>query len=311
MRLSRYTSLAASVALVQAQGSCRFGNGTLLPDTSEWNIYQPCPGDDGPGTICCALNRSQPPWGNFSLGATRDDCLPNGLCQNRITTNEGARVTTFFIDYCTENGQDGSEGKCINVCPFASQELTAKITPCDGTANSTEWCCGADTACCKSRSGVVKLDQVLGQVSSSTSIQSSTATSSASTASGTAIGSTTSQASASASAGSAGTNESNASTSSSSKGLSGGAIAGIVIGAIAGIALIAAALFFARRASQKKRAANMGNVGNVGIMTSQPVAEMPYSPGAQELPPTVKYAHVAEAPGSPPSELHGDVPTHR
>lgn len=81
-----------------------------------------------------------------------------------------------------------------------------------------------------------------------------------------------------------------------------------MIGAIAGIALIAAALFFARRASQKKRAANMDNMGN---MTSQPVAELPYSSGPQELPPTVKYAHVAEVPGSPPSELHGDVPTHK
>lgn len=95
MRLSRYISLAASIALVRAQGSCRFGNGTLLPDEPAWNIYQPCPNDDGPGTICCALNRSQPPWGNFSLGPTRDDCLPNGLCQNRITTSEGERVTTF------------------------------------------------------------------------------------------------------------------------------------------------------------------------------------------------------------------------
>jgi hypothetical protein len=78
-----------------------------------------------------------------------------------------------------------------------------------------------------------------------------------------------------------------------------------VIGAIAGIALIAAALFFARRASQKKRAANMGN------MTSQPVAELPHSSAPHELPPTVKYAHVAEAPGAQPIELHGDVPSHK
>lgn len=84
-----------------------------------------------------------------------------------------------------------------------------------------------------------------------------------------------------------------------------------MIGAIAGIALIAAALFFARRASQKKRAANMGNMDNMGNMTSQPVAELPYSSAAHELPPTVKYAHVAEVSGAQPSELHGDVPTHK
>jgi hypothetical protein len=42
-----------------------------------------------------------------------------------------------------------------------------------------------------------------------------------------------------------------------SSGLSGGAIAGIVIGAVAGLALLAAAIFFARRASIYKKQANV------------------------------------------------------
>jgi hypothetical protein len=42
-----------------------------------------------------------------------------------------------------------------------------------------------------------------------------------------------------------------------SSGLSGGVIAGIVIGAVAGLALLAAAIFFARRASIYKKQANI------------------------------------------------------
>src|SRR5690242_11383979 len=97
MRLQQYISIAPLIASTAAQGQCRFGNGTLLPDVPEWNIYQPCPSADGPSTICCAINRDQPPWGNISLGYTRDECLPNGLCQNRITTNEGQPVTTWVF----------------------------------------------------------------------------------------------------------------------------------------------------------------------------------------------------------------------
>lgn len=97
MRSLHCLSVASFVALVVAQGKCRFGNGTLLPDVPEWNIYQPCPSTDGPTTICCALNRDNEPYGNISLGFTRDECLPNGLCQNRITENDGKPVTTWVL----------------------------------------------------------------------------------------------------------------------------------------------------------------------------------------------------------------------
>ena len=97
MRLHRLLSITTFINLVAAQGKCRFGNGTLLPDVPEWNIYQPCPGADGPTTICCAIGRTNPPWGNISLGFTQDECLPNGLCQNRLTTSEGERLTTWVL----------------------------------------------------------------------------------------------------------------------------------------------------------------------------------------------------------------------
>ena len=190
-----------------------------------------------------------------------------------------------FVDYCTESGQSNSAGKCLsNVCNTGDYELTAPITPCDGTANSSRWCCGHDKDCCNSGAGVVLLEQVLGSVSS-------TVVSSSSIASAT---STPSQTSAPPSATATNTGDSGSSD------LGGGAIAGIVIGAVAGLALVAAALFFARRASRKKK-----------LQDTMPlVPEVAYTPAMQELGPTVKYTHVQEMPGPPPGELQGDVPVH-
>lgn len=206
-----------------------------------------------------------------------------------------------FVDYCTENGQKDEASKCANVCSTGNEELTAKITPCDGTKNSTKWCCGASTDCCSGDSSIkpVELAQILGAVSSSVVSSSASATSPAT--------STASQTSAS---GAASETPTAANTGSSrSKGLSGGAIAGIVVGALAGLALIAAALFFARRASRKKKT---GYEAPPVAEHSLPVEAPAYSPGPgrQEMSSTVKYAHVAEMPGPPPSELQGDAPVH-
>lgn len=97
------------------------------------------------------------------------------------------------------------------------------MTPCDGTDNSTTWCCGATADCCGTDFGGVKLAPTfLGTLASTTSV--STSTTSFSTSKTTPpIDSDTSPA------------------------LPGGAIAGIVIGALAGVALIGATLFFVVR----------------------------------------------------------------
>ncbi|KAF3044312.1 hypothetical protein E8E12_007193 [Didymella heteroderae] len=279
MHLHCYLSIAPFIALAAAQGKCRFPNGTFLPDDPAWNIYQPCLAENGPVTTCCALARSNPPYGNISLGYTQDECLPNGLCMNRITSNEGERITTWFVDYCTENGQKDAATKCANVCSTGDEELTAKITPGDSDVKPVE------------------LAQILGAVSSSVVGVSASVTSSAT--------STASQASASDVASAAPTAANT--QSSGSTGLSGGAIAGIVVGALAGLALIAAALFFARRASQKKKARYQAPPS---AEHAQPVEAPAYSPGLerQEMSSTVKYAHIAEMPGPPPTELQGDAP---
>jgi hypothetical protein len=188
-----------------------------------------------------------------------------------------------FVDYCTESGQSNSAGKCLsNVCNTGNYELTAPITPCDGTSNSSKWCCGHNKDCCDSGAGVVLLEQVLGSVSSTVISPSSIASATL----------TSSQTSTSASATATNTGD------SGSSGLGGGAIAGIVIGAVAGLALVAAALFFARRASRKKKPQDPAPL----------VPEVAYTPAMQELGPTVKYAHVQEMPGPPPGDLQGDVP---
>lgn len=118
----------------------------------------------------------------------------------------------------------------MNFCE-GKQDTTPRLSPCDGTANSSTWCCGETTDCCQTGNGVITLQQVFGRVSSSVS-------SSVTTATGTlTVGITT--------------------DGQSLSKLGTGGIASIVIGAVAGIALLAAAIFFACRKSRRKQAINV------------------------------------------------------
>ncbi|KAK6438066.1 hypothetical protein LTR95_005740 [Oleoguttula sp. CCFEE 5521] len=47
--------------------------------------------------MCCALARSNPPYGQDASGFTQDQCLPNGLCLNGATTDAGDRITTYSL----------------------------------------------------------------------------------------------------------------------------------------------------------------------------------------------------------------------
>jgi hypothetical protein len=184
------------------------------------------------------------------------------------------------------------------------------MVPCDGTATSERWCCGDSNNCCTSNLGVIQLAQVLGGTLSSiesSATRSSTMATSLASSNAAATGSST-PASASAStptstgAGS-GSNSSFSSSSNTGSRLSGGAIAGVVIGALAGVALLAAAIFFARRAAMWKRKASAApEIGGVP----------PYTQHGNGYGPTTgydasindKHAHAHQG------ELYGSATTH-
>jgi len=75
--------------------SCYFANGTVLPNTPGYNEYEPC--TSGPSTICCGTNRALPPGVSRTPGSfVRDECLPNGLCQNRyLDPNNGTEKISY------------------------------------------------------------------------------------------------------------------------------------------------------------------------------------------------------------------------
>lgn len=108
------------------------------------------------------------------------------------------------------------------------------MTPCDGTANSTRWCCGENVECCAGDIGVETLAQTfMGMLPSATltPLFSTTASTSSSVAAANPSGSGL-------------TAPTNSKTSST---FSAGAIAGIVIGALTVVALIVVAWFFLAR----------------------------------------------------------------
>ena len=94
--LLSFTSLSLlvlpTVAMTGMVGTCYFANGTALPVDPIYNQYQPCQ-SGGPSTICCGIFRDNVAGGNITAGDTTDECLPNGLCQNRATTTDGVEET--------------------------------------------------------------------------------------------------------------------------------------------------------------------------------------------------------------------------
>lgn len=94
--LTALVLLLSALTSAQEFGRCRFDNGTLLPNTKQYGQYAPCAEADSLAAVCCALIRDNKPGGNLSMGATRDECLPNGICQNRWTQSEdGLPVTAY------------------------------------------------------------------------------------------------------------------------------------------------------------------------------------------------------------------------
>ncbi|KAF1846992.1 uncharacterized protein K460DRAFT_413805 [Cucurbitaria berberidis CBS 394.84] len=260
---------------------CYFANGTVLPDEEFYNSYQPCT-SGGPPTICCAFDRPNPAGG---IRDTVDECLPNGLCQNRA-----GDATTWWANFCTSSGIEF--GKCITACRSTKDKYGhTQLTPCTGKADSDRWCCGANNpTCCADESRVVRLAQVLGGALSSSMVSSSVVSSASATASSVsgAAPSTTA------------TSVAPGQTEKKTK-LSGGAIAGIVLGAIAGLTILAG-IFVAQRARYKNKASTSGTSNHVETPTNPYIPQEYVGPGPEGY--ATQYAPPAELPPVSPRELH-------
>ncbi|KAF2014597.1 hypothetical protein BU24DRAFT_217250 [Aaosphaeria arxii CBS 175.79] len=147
-----------------AFGACYFDTGDLVTEPD----YLKCV--DTP--TCCALNRTS--------SRSKDECLPNGLCENTALSNNNVETVTYWRDWCSN--EDWSNGKCLSICiPTDTNQRfkTQQVTPCTGKSDSSKWCCGDTTACCTDddKSGAVVLAATFGQsISSSTSSPTSTPT---------------------------------------------------------------------------------------------------------------------------------------
>ncbi|RAO70580.1 uncharacterized protein BHQ10_006592 [Talaromyces amestolkiae] len=199
--------------------------------------------------MCCGTNRSNPSGGSRDNGFTADTCLENGLCQNVWQTRDDNGTTVenvgYFRDQCTST--DWENGGCLNICTAetnpndgGNSNTVTQVTPCNGLANATTWCCGNSTDCCGSTSAITIAQKLAQPTSSSASSSSSTTTSFRTSA----LTTTTTEPSPAATTSSIHSSTSSPSASASS-GLSTSAKVGVGISiAVAATAALAALVFF-------------------------------------------------------------------
>jgi hypothetical protein len=140
MRVLSSLALGSSISTsVLAFGSspCYIPNGTDLNSLGNSEIKQ-C--SSGVSTMCCSLNRINPPGNESSeMGWTQDECLPNGLCQNRYLSH-GVPYASWWVEACTN--PDPSSSDCLDVCRGKRDRGGgALLTPCGvaGTEAITPW----------------------------------------------------------------------------------------------------------------------------------------------------------------------------
>jgi hypothetical protein len=207
---------------------------------------------DGVSTMCCALNRANPPGSEINeFGFTQDECVPNGVCQSRLISN-GVQYTTWWVEGCTN--PDPTSSDCLDVCRAdRDADGGARLTPCgvplngsynalDDTRGVTRWCCGDSNACCINDFDVLELSRnFTGRFVSSSA-------SSSPTASSTSISTTSSTSSSTASPTSSLAPTENKAPEAGTNGLSSGAKAGIGVGAAVSVMVILLAAFFGYKA---------------------------------------------------------------
>ena len=251
--------LGALLGTALAQSTpCYYANGTALKGRYE---FVPC--SNSVKTICCALNRQNSPGGDIANGQSQDVCLSNGLCENRWV-NAGTTLINYWLNFCTN--KDVTSSDCLDICRDSRDDTgAAQLTPCDGTRNSTRWCCGNSLSCCKSNDGYVELPQEFhGAISTSKpSPASPSASSSASSAPKSSASSTGFQV-----------------AQSQGKELSAGAKAGIAVGIVAAVLVALAAGYFARQAQRYKKEASTLKATNELFLAEKPI----YDTYAHEAP---------------------------
>lgn len=239
------TILLLSPLLSPAWGACYWPDGTLNTDSA----IQKCPNSN----TCCALNRAIEPGGDITKGgAVRDECLPNGLCQNRgHNSTDKTSFLNYFRDFCSEKDWSGCwKGLCAG---GNEAEGIGQMTPCSGTNSSSTWCCGDSQNCCGG-AGAITLN-ANGAVANSSSASAHATATSTSVQGSSSVASATSGATSSAAPGGSG-------------GLSTSAKAGIGVGvSLTGIALVAGIsilLVRYRRLEKRIAAAEAQNGGRGG-----------------------------------------------
>ncbi|KAF2679845.1 hypothetical protein K458DRAFT_407695 [Lentithecium fluviatile CBS 122367] len=251
-------------------------------------------------TICCHSNRTLAAGSPHESGNVADECLPNGICQNRYTY-QGKAEAKFWLEYCTN--RDLESGRCMDVCRDARGEKgTSMITPCDGSANSTEWCCGDTVACCGGTSAISFpqrfVGMVNGTIAGSSPTPTPTTTPTPSSLRSPETGNSTSTP-AGLPSGTSNPPSPSPPTPPQSPSLSTGAKAGIGIGAVLGALAILGIGFFASKVRRLKKEAQRSRA-----------AEMSLTPSYADLYPD-KYQHSgfppSELPSHPPAELADTV----
>lgn len=97
-----------------SSATCFLPNGTLTSSPGA----QPCSFDPSHplASTCCNSGYDNTPGSDAKLGQPRDECLPNGLCQNRgfstIPGKEAPPWLHYYRVYCTDREWEG----CLRVC---------------------------------------------------------------------------------------------------------------------------------------------------------------------------------------------------
>jgi hypothetical protein len=101
-------------SLPSSLATCYLPNGTVHQDegTSRCSSISSSPLYN----TCCQTGWPNPPGGDVKNGPTADECMPNGLCQNRgfssVPGTESDPWTHYYRVYCANANWEG----CLDVC---------------------------------------------------------------------------------------------------------------------------------------------------------------------------------------------------